>query len=371
MRNVITLAVLIMCVLALPVHALTQQDVDVLIRAGLIPPEKIPAARAAASGAAANTQQSTQTGTPVRSGTVSRTPAGSDDLGCLNLSIDLFEGMSGTAVSSLQQFLKKSGHFTFPSITGYFGPVTREAIEKFQQDKSIVLNGDPTTTGFGAVGPQTRERIKELTCVGGSGTGSVSGGSGSSTADFFGQNLDSLLDGYEPNFDYDINNTYTFDTSYDINFDYNIDTSYNPDISYNPNTSFSGNFDYEPNFGSSSNSPIRVTFEVQAANGQFIAGGFNPVAVSSRNVVLKWASSNADSCTLTGDFPERTLSVPEDGQATIFLVNPSYSVPVDEDTDKPLFGYRLNCIEDDPYGDGASAWLMLHIVSTTTATTTR
>ncbi|HEY0829409.1 MAG TPA: NlpC/P60 family protein [Bacilli bacterium] len=44
----------------------------------------------------------------------------------------LSKGMSGPQVSELQRNLQELGFFKYPSITGYFGVVTKQAVEDFQ-----------------------------------------------------------------------------------------------------------------------------------------------------------------------------------------------------------------------------------------------
>lgn len=68
-------------------------------------------------------------------------------------------------VSSLQQFLKSTGDFTYPEITGYFGPATQTALQKFQSRGGIVSSGTPETTGHGVAGPRTREYIQSISCA--------------------------------------------------------------------------------------------------------------------------------------------------------------------------------------------------------------
>lgn len=62
-------------------------------------------------------------------------------------------------VSQLQRFLHSTGDFTYPRITGYFGPVTEEAVLKWQIRNGIVTSGSP---GSGIVGPRTREAMKKV-----------------------------------------------------------------------------------------------------------------------------------------------------------------------------------------------------------------
>lgn len=81
--------------------------------------------------------------------------------GCANIALAQLEftrslslGMRGNNVRSLQEFLAKDPEI-YPegSITGFFGPRTREAVKKWQQK-----NGLPAV---GIVGPKTIAKIKE------------------------------------------------------------------------------------------------------------------------------------------------------------------------------------------------------------------
>ena len=47
-------------------------------------------------------------------------------------------------------------------VTGYFGPLTRRAVERFQMKYGLVSSGSPTTTGYGLVGPKTRTKLAEV-----------------------------------------------------------------------------------------------------------------------------------------------------------------------------------------------------------------
>lgn len=67
---------------------------------------------------------------------------------------DLYVGLVGEQVSSLQQFLKNLGYFTYPTVTGYFGPFTRAAVVSFQNAYGI--------QPVGAIGPITRAKIVEI-----------------------------------------------------------------------------------------------------------------------------------------------------------------------------------------------------------------
>lgn len=64
-------------------------------------------------------------------------------------------GATGQAVSELQKILKKLGYFTYPTITGFFGSVTKQAVVAFQKAKN--LKPYP-----GWVGPSTRQALNSL-----------------------------------------------------------------------------------------------------------------------------------------------------------------------------------------------------------------
>lgn len=63
-------------------------------------------------------------------------------------------GARGSEVSALQSILKQLGHFTYPTITGYFGTATRDAVIRLQQANNI----EPV----GYVGPKTRAFLNAL-----------------------------------------------------------------------------------------------------------------------------------------------------------------------------------------------------------------
>jgi hypothetical protein len=74
---------------------------------------------------------------------------------------DLYYGMENDKeVAILQDILKLEGCFptNVPSTGSYYG-ITTDAVERFQVKYSIVASGTPNTTGFGRVGPRTREVI--------------------------------------------------------------------------------------------------------------------------------------------------------------------------------------------------------------------
>ncbi|MEK7650243.1 MAG: peptidoglycan-binding protein [Patescibacteria group bacterium] len=81
-------------------------------------------------------------------------------------------GSTGSDVTQLQTYLATNASM-YPSglITGYFGPLTQAAVQRFQEAQGIVSSGSPASTGYGRVGPTTMARINSLL---GSGGGSVS-----------------------------------------------------------------------------------------------------------------------------------------------------------------------------------------------------
>ena len=69
----------------------------------------------------------------------------------LNLGRNLSVGSHGSDVSALQAFLKTKGFYTYATITGFFGEVTKLAVEAYQSAHHI----DP----IGIVGPATRASL--------------------------------------------------------------------------------------------------------------------------------------------------------------------------------------------------------------------
>ena len=67
----------------------------------------------------------------------------------------LKRGSHGADVSLLQKLLHVEQ-------TGYFGPLTETALKAFQVKYGIVSSGTPATTGFGVLGPKTRQKIEAV-----------------------------------------------------------------------------------------------------------------------------------------------------------------------------------------------------------------
>ena len=90
---------------------------------------------------------------------------------CPNLSRSLYLGLSGNDVTELQRFLKETGDFTYPELTGYFGPATEQAVQRFQCREMKICSGSPESNGYGVVGPQTRTKIANVCSANGGGGG--------------------------------------------------------------------------------------------------------------------------------------------------------------------------------------------------------
>ncbi len=84
-------------------------------------------------------------------------------------------GSSGSNVTNLQVYLKDNASF-YPEglVTGYFGSLTRSAVQRFQAFYGIVSSGSPSTTGYGRVGPTTLAKLNSL-MLGGTSSTDMSG----------------------------------------------------------------------------------------------------------------------------------------------------------------------------------------------------
>lgn len=98
---------------------------------------------------------------------------------CPDLQYNLERGMSdadvAVEVTMLQRFLAQDSRL-YPEgeITGYFGPATERAVQRFQERHGIVTYGDYAATGYGRVGPRTRHAIKNSCGVAGTHSFAVS-----------------------------------------------------------------------------------------------------------------------------------------------------------------------------------------------------
>ncbi|HQU07881.1 MAG: hypothetical protein B7X04_02310 [Parcubacteria group bacterium 21-54-25] len=104
---------------------------------------------------------STNENTPPTSNT--NTPAGP-------FTQNLWRGQHGEEVVQLQQLLNRdpntqiadSGPGSPGEENGYYGYLTQSAVQNFQCKYNIVCSGSPDATGYGVVGPQTRDELNML-----------------------------------------------------------------------------------------------------------------------------------------------------------------------------------------------------------------
>jgi peptidoglycan hydrolase-like protein with peptidoglycan-binding domain len=78
---------------------------------------------------------------------------------CPALSRTLSYGSRGADVVALQNFLISQSLLPAGTNTGYYGALTRAAVQAFQRTHNIASSGTSSTTGYGAVGPHTRAII--------------------------------------------------------------------------------------------------------------------------------------------------------------------------------------------------------------------
>jgi len=82
-------------------------------------------------------------------------------LQCIALKRNLKRGHQGDDVRELQKKLIDDGDLETDNDTGFFGPKTEKALQKWQAKHGIVSSGAADSTGFGSVGPRTRARLSE------------------------------------------------------------------------------------------------------------------------------------------------------------------------------------------------------------------
>ena len=80
--------------------------------------------------------------------------------GGLKLGRLLKSGMSGGDVQALQEYLRSiPGIFPGGKATGFFGPATEKAVQKFQRGVGMARSGSAEKNGYGAVDAQTLAKI--------------------------------------------------------------------------------------------------------------------------------------------------------------------------------------------------------------------
>jgi len=73
----------------------------------------------------------------------------------------LKKGNNNETIKQLQQKLRTLGFFSYLTNTGYYGTVTEQSVKDFQCVQNIVCTGTPTETGWGVVGPKTRQILNQ------------------------------------------------------------------------------------------------------------------------------------------------------------------------------------------------------------------
>ncbi len=87
---------------------------------------------------------------------------------CPNIGRILKPGSTGDDVTRLQKFLAADPSvYPEANVSGYFGSLTQAAVQRWQIKYNVVSSGNPSTTGFGMVGPRTAAAIALLCSTGG------------------------------------------------------------------------------------------------------------------------------------------------------------------------------------------------------------
>ena len=117
----------------------------------------IPGTTSSAASSVASSQGATVTKTAT--GQTVSTPSGIT----ITITKTLKVGSENSEARQLQELLAKDPSI-YPQgkITGYFGALTRKAVQNFQKKYGIVSSGNENTTGYGLVGPKTLAKIKEV-----------------------------------------------------------------------------------------------------------------------------------------------------------------------------------------------------------------
>lgn len=97
------------------------------------------------------------------SGSVSSQPSVTALTGVISITKNLGFGMAGDDVLALQFFLVSQGYLALKHTTGYFGNLTKEAVQSFQRTHHIAFSA---VSGYGFVGLKTRNRIAEISGIG-------------------------------------------------------------------------------------------------------------------------------------------------------------------------------------------------------------
>ena len=77
----------------------------------------------------------------------------------ITITANLYPGISHPQVVQLRNFLRTNGYLNHSSNTDFYDSFVTEAVRKFQRENNIVSSGTPETTGYGLIGPRTRNAI--------------------------------------------------------------------------------------------------------------------------------------------------------------------------------------------------------------------
>ena len=79
---------------------------------------------------------------------------------CVNIARNLKRGDENDDVRKLQVFLAQDTT-VYPTglVSGYYGALTEDAVQRWQVKYGVVSTGSAATTGYGAVGPKTRQAM--------------------------------------------------------------------------------------------------------------------------------------------------------------------------------------------------------------------
>ncbi len=140
---------------------------SVVISNSANPNEKLATTLVVTAGAASSTVSGfsqTGTGTTGTTGTTGATsqtsvlPAATAAKICsltVNLKVGSRDSSTNGMVSALQSYLKAKGYYSYPTITGYFGNVTKAAVQSFQASNNV-------SPASGLVGPLTRAAMARI-----------------------------------------------------------------------------------------------------------------------------------------------------------------------------------------------------------------
>ena len=83
-------------------------------------------------------------------------------------------GARGNDVENLQKLLAQDKEiYSEGLITGYFGPLTEKAVQRWQKKQGIVSFGSAEMTGYGRVGPETKSQLNKLITEGAGASGVI------------------------------------------------------------------------------------------------------------------------------------------------------------------------------------------------------